>query len=136
MKNEITFDNVKFWLDHHIIHCSFNDKFDKRFLDTEIEHIFVEVITAFSIGNCKPILIDLTKVSTIQAYGLYKFISRNSQIKSYVISKSFLVSSFNIKLLFKLFNIGNNGVIPVQISTSFERAIKYSNAKYLEFNAI
>ncbi|MGB5420099.1 hypothetical protein [Algibacter sp.] len=135
MKNEMIFDNVKFWLDQHIIHCSFNEKFDDRILDNDIENLFIEVITALTIGNCKPILIDLTQVSNVKACSLYRFISRNSELKSYVISKSFLVKSINIKLLFKLLNIGNDGVIPVKISTNLNNAVQYSNEKYLEFNA-
>lgn len=135
MKNEIIFDNVKFWLNQDIIHCSFYGKIDKQFLDFEIEYIFAEVITSLSNGSFKPILIDLTGVSNTNAFSLYKVISRNPQIKPYVISKSFLVKSFNIKLLFKLYNIGNDGVVPIKISTSFINAVQYSNEKYLEFNA-
>ncbi|WP_396602969.1 hypothetical protein [Algibacter sp. R77976] len=134
MKSEITFDNVRFWLDQHVIHCSFNERFDKRF--HEIEDAFFEVVTAFIIGNYKPILIDLTKVNRFKAYHLYRFISSSAQLRSFVISKSFLVKSFNLKLLFELYNIGDDGVIPTNISTDFNKAIQFSEKRYLEFNAI
>lgn len=136
MNNEITFDNVRFWLDQNIIHCSFNGGFDKRYLDVEIEDIFVEVITSFTSGSYKPILIDLTGVNSIKAFNLYRFISDSVQLKSYVISKSFLVKSLSLKLLFELYNLGCCGVIPTNISTNFNRAMQYSNKRYLEFNAI
>ena len=136
MKNQITIDNVKFWLDQNIIHCCFNEKFDRRFLDLEIEDIFIEVITAFTSGTYKPILIDLTRVNNYKAYSLYKFISQNIQLRSYVISKTFLVKSFDIKLLFELYNLGKEDIIPTNVSTSFNRAIQYSNQSYLEFNAV
>lgn len=136
MKKEIIFDNVKFWLDQHIIYCSFNSKFDKRILEIEIEQLFIEVITAFSLDNYKPILIDLTNLSYSKAYSLYKFISRNTNIKAHVISKSFLVRSLNEKLLFKLYGILDDGVVPIQISTNYNRAIAYSQKQYLEFNSI
>lgn len=135
MKNEIIFHSVKFWLDQNIVHCSFNDKVDNRFLDFEIENIFVEAISAFTIGNCKPILIDLTKVSDLKAYNIYKYISNNTKLKSFVLSKSFLVKSFNMKLLFKLYSFIDDGIIPIQISTDLQTAVQYSNEKYIEFNA-
>ena len=136
MKNEIIFENVKFWQDQDIIHCSFNSEFDDRLLEIEIEDLFVQVIDALSNGSYKPILIDLTAVSYLNAIGLYKFISRNSQIKSYVLSKSFIVKSIDIKLLLELYNLGSDGVVPNKICTNFDRAIQYCNEKHAAFNAI
>ena len=135
MNNEIIFENVNFWLDQHIIHCSFNSKFDERFREIEIEDLFIEVISAFSNGNYKPILIDLTRVSNLTAINLYKLISRNSQIKTYVLLKSFIVKSFDIKLLLKIYDFGANAIVPNKICTNFNRAVQYCNEKHSEFNS-
>jgi anti-anti-sigma regulatory factor len=135
MKNEIIFDNVKFWLDQHIIHCSFNSKFDERFLEYEIEDLFIEVISSLSIGNFKPILIDLTEVTYLNSISLYKFLSRSTQIKSSVLSKSFLVRSMDLKILLSLYNFGSIEVVPNKICTNFNMAVNYCNEKHQMFNA-
>lgn len=136
MKNEITFDKVKFWLDDNIIHCQFSNRMEKKFIKTEVEDIIIKVLSTLSKGNYKPVLIDLTKVSNINAIYLYALIYRSSKIKSLVISKSFIVKSFGLNLLFKIYSLGNNGVVPIKISTNLINAIQYCNQKYSEFNAI
>ncbi|MCF7559923.1 hypothetical protein L3X39_04675 [Sabulilitoribacter multivorans] len=133
MKNEIVIDNIKFWVDQNIIHTSINGKIDKKFL--EIEDIFVEVILALTVGNFKPLLIDLTTISKLNAINLFKILSRSSQIKTLVLSKSFLVQSYDLKLLLDLYNFGNETIVPNKISTKYSHAVKYCNQSYEQFNA-
>ncbi|WJJ97410.1 hypothetical protein [Algibacter luteus] len=135
MKNEIILDNVKFWLDQDIIHATFNSHVDKSFIEFEAEVIFIEVIKAMSYGKYRPILIDLSGVSRLNSIRLFKLFSSNAQIKSLVLSKSFIVKSLDLKFFLELFKIGSPTIVPIKISTDYTDTLKFCNENYAQFNA-
>lgn len=135
MGNEIVYDSVKFWLDHHVIHCRIKNNISKEFSEIEFEDLFVKIISSLTNVNYKPVLIDLTDLSYLNALSVFKTISRSLQIKSIVLSKTFLVQSIDLKLLLSLYNFGNNSVVPNKISTNYNGALKFSNETYEQFNA-
>ncbi|NNC51111.1 MAG: hypothetical protein HKO01_11300 [Flaviramulus sp.] len=135
MGNEIVYDNVKFWLDHHVIHCRIKNNINEEFSKIEFEDLFIKIISTLTYGNYKPVLIDLTDLSYLNALSVFKTISRSIRIKSTVLSKTFLVQSIDLKLLLSLYNFGNDSVVPNKISTNYNVALKYSNETYEQFNA-
>ncbi|WP_344785830.1 hypothetical protein [Postechiella marina] len=135
MKNKILLKNVKFWIDRNVIHCDFSSKFDKKLHKAEIENLFITIISAFSNGKYKPLLIDLTGLDSKKAIDLYKLLSSSTKIDSYALSESFIVKSFKVKLFLELYKLISTKILPNNISTNLTGALQYSNKKYIEFNA-
>ena len=135
MKNEIILDRVKFWIDQDIIHAKFNGHVDKRFIEIEVEDIFIEVIKAMSNGKYRPLLIDLTELSKLNTVRLFKMLFRNVEIKSLVLSKSFLVKSLDLKLFMQLYKFRSTTIVPYKISTNYKHTLKFCNENYAQFNA-
>lgn len=135
MKKQVEFDNMEFGLDHDFIHCKFKGKLNKTFLQLDMEDIIIEVVPTLSEINYKPIIFDLTQISKLDAVRVFKILSRNSNIKLLVLSKSFLVKSFDLKLLFDLCSFKCGSVVPNKVFTSYSQSVKFCSKDYEQFNA-
>ncbi len=135
MKNEIVLNHVKFWQDQNIIHATFISNVDKNFIEIEVEEIFIEVITALSNEQYRPLLIDITQLSRPNTVRLFKLLCRNWKINSLILAKSFIVKSWDLKLFLELFKLGRPSIVPNKISTDYKDTLKFCNDNYAQFNA-
>ena len=105
MMDDKLIENFKFWVDQEVIYCQIlNDLTD---LDDDnkikdIEHIFLNKIFMLSKDVHMPILIDLKELNFSNAIKVFKFLSKNTLIKSLVLSKTFLVDSYKLKILLNI----------------------------------
>lgn len=136
MKNEIIIDNIKFWINQNIIYCKIDNDFKSDSIGVELEEIFSNAIQALSKGKYKPILINMTDVNFLLSIKLFRYLSNNVLIKTLVLSKTFLVNSFGLKILLFIYSLTTDPIVPNKVFKYNSLAIKHCNKKYMEFNVI
>ncbi|MFQ3238094.1 MAG: hypothetical protein ACI9NI_000369 [Olleya marilimosa] len=128
MMDDRLIENFKFWVDQEVIYCQIlNDLTD---LDDDnkikdIEHIFLNKIFMLSKDVHMPILIDLKELNFSNAIKVFKFLSKNTLIKSLVLSKTFLVNSYKLKILLNIQSFICNPALPDVIFKCNKSAIQY-----------
>jgi hypothetical protein len=136
MKNEITIDNVNFWVDENIIFCRIGSDFDEFNKWNEIDDIFQYAISILSNGKYLPILIDLRETNYSLSIKIFKFLSFDSAIKTFVLSKTFLVNSYVLKALLLMYNFSASMIVPNSVFTDFNSALEDCNKNYSQFNSV
>lgn len=134
MRNEIQFDDIKFWVDQHIIYCKFNGDFIKNYQMIDIEELFYNGISILSNGRYMPIIINLEQISDSNSIKIFKFLSKSVLIQSLILTKIFLVRSTGLKVLLALYNITVDPTLSSKICKNFNVAIKHCNKDNIVFN--
>lgn len=135
MKREILIEDIKFWVDQDIIYCKFYNGFDETFLNTDLENVFEAAITKLSDGKYRSIILNLRDIDHQLSVKVFKFLSSNALIKSLVLSKVFIVRTYNLKVLFSIYCFTKKAVLPIKIYKNFDLANKFCNEIDMEFNA-
>lgn len=133
MKNEILLGGIKFWVDQNVIHCKIYKSFNVTSRGKDTEEIFFNAITILSNGKCMPLLINMCEIDYSLSIKTFKYISANSLIKTAVLSKTFLVNSFLLKIYLGIYNFIGDPLVPNAIFKDFNSAIFYCNEKASEF---
>ena len=135
MSNPIKCRKAKVWLEDGVLFCVFIPKeCDIEFKDDFIED-FLKAIVLLSNGGYYPLLIDLRQLSNASAFSVVKILAKNPDLKSAILSKSFVVSSYFMQFMILVFKGIQDPVIPNKVFRSYENAIKYSLETNYVFNA-
>lgn len=136
MKNKNLVNDIKFWVDQNVIHCSIPNGFEEHSLEEDVEALFFNAISTLSKDRCMPILIDIQAVNFSLSVKLFKFISSNPLINTVVLSKTFLVNSFVLKVFLWLYNFSNTPIVPNAIFNCDSAVMRYGSNKRMVFNAV
>ncbi|WAC02316.1 hypothetical protein N7U66_00720 [Lacinutrix neustonica] len=136
MKDNKLVNDIKFWVDQNVIHCSIPSGFEANSLEMDLEAVFFNAISTLSNGKYLPLLIDMEAIEFSLSIKLFKFLSKNSLIKTVVLSKTFLVNSLILKAFLSLHNFTYDPVVPNTIFNDFSSAIKCCNKNVMVFNAL
>ncbi|WP_372754269.1 hypothetical protein [Mariniflexile sp.] len=134
MSEQILCRKAKFWFNEGVLFCEFipheaDDHFSVHFLDD-----FLEAISTLSKDGHFPLVIDLRALKNKCALLAIELLSENPELNSFILSKSFVVSSCIMKLNVILFIMNQDSVIPNKVFTNLENAIKYSLETNCVFN--
>ncbi|MBQ0786990.1 MAG: hypothetical protein KBT69_05800 [Oceanihabitans sp.] len=136
MKNKRLANSFKFRVDQNIIFCDVSNDFNEKWLDKDLEEIFSNTISRLSKGTHMPILINLGVLDFYTGIKVFKSLSNNSKIKSIVLSETFLVNSYRLKLFLIVQNIMDITIIPDAIFKNFQSARHYCNKNNQMYNAL
>ena len=136
MQKEILINNIKFWVSQNIIYCKLYDDSDVNCSNYDVEDIFYEAISILSDGNYLPIIFNFREINYSFSVKLFKFLSKNSKIKSSVLSEAFVVKNNRQKLLLYFSVLFSNSRKHSSVYKDSDLAIKYSNKSYTVFNSI
>ncbi|WP_308993204.1 hypothetical protein QLS71_008235 [Mariniflexile litorale] len=136
MVKQIKCKKAKFWLKEGVLFCRFirgecKKEFSQEFLD---EHI--KAITTLSNGRYYPLLIDLRQLNENYAFSVVKIIANNPELKSVILSKSFVVNSCFVQFVLVVLKRIDDPVIPNKVFRNYDTAIEYSLETNHFFNAI
>lgn len=135
MNNPIKCRKAKFWLEDGVLFCVFIPKeCDNEFKDDFIED-FLKAIALLSNGSYYPLLIDLRQLSNANAFSVVKILSKSPELKSAILSKSFVVNSYFMQFMILVCKRIHDPVIPNKVFKSYDNAIKYSLETNYVFNA-
>lgn len=134
MKVNIKTENINFRIDQNIIYCEFQNNFDSQYSYSNLREIFSNTIQDLSNDKYMPMLINLKYVDNKVAIRLFKFFSDNTVIKETVLSTTFLVRSFGLKVFLDFYDFLNNTILPHKICINLSTAIKYCEHKIKVFN--
>lgn len=138
MEDDKLIENFKFWVDHDVIYCQIlsdlTDLDDNKIKD--IEHIFLNKIFMLSKDVHMPILIDLKELNFSNAIKVFTFLSKNTLIKSLVLSKTFLVNSYKLKMLLNIQSFVCNPSLPDVIFKDDKSAIQYCIEDNRTYNSL
>lgn len=138
MEDDKLIENFKFWVDHDVIYCQILS--DLTDLDNnkikDIEHIFLNKIFMLSKDVHMPILIDLKELNFSNAIKVFTFLSKNTLIKSLVLSKTFLVNSYKLKMLLNIQSFICNPSLPDVIFKCNKSAIQYCIEDNRTYNSL
>ncbi|WP_292949315.1 hypothetical protein [Olleya sp. UBA1516] len=139
MDDDKLIENFKFWVDQDVIYCKvLNDltDLDDRYKAKDIEHIFLNKIFTLSKDVHMPILIDLKDLNFSNAIKAFTFLSKNTLIKSLVLSKTFLVNSYKLKMLLNIQSFVCNPSLPDVIFKDDKSAIQYCIEDNRTYNSL
>ncbi|WP_372754255.1 hypothetical protein [Mariniflexile sp.] len=135
MSKKVKCGNAEFWLDSGVVFCRFMQKESVNNFNTENLKDYFSVIDKLSNGRYYPLVIDLRNLGDGYVFSVVKKLSRNLELKTIVLSKSFVVSSFATKFGLAIFNLIPDPIIPNRIFCSFEKAVHYSLKTNYIFNS-
>ena len=127
-------DNINIWIDQDIIHCVFKNDQDIYEIYSNLEIIFLNTIPILSKGKYMPLMIDLKHVQNKIAIKLFKSLSNNRLIEESVLSTTFLVRSFALKVFLDIYDFLNNAILPHKICINYYSAIQFCDHKIKAFN--
>lgn len=136
MKNELFIGNFKFSVDQNIIFCTIYNGFDENSNWGEIDGIFLDAVTTLSKGKLLPLFIDLSKIDHSLSIKFFKFISNNFTLKKIVLSKTFLVNTYKLKIVLFVYNFTYNLIIPNAIFKNHNLAIKNCIKNHKKFKRL
>ena len=134
MEVNIKTENINFQIDQNIIYCEFQNNFESQYSYSNIEIIFSNAIQTLSNDKYMPMLINLQQLNFRDSIRLFKFLSSNTAIKKVVLSTTFLVRSFGLKVFLDFYDFLNNTILPHKICINLSTAIKYCEHKIKVFN--
>lgn len=134
MENSTYADDINIWMDQDIIHCEFNNDVDIYEMYSNLELILLDTIPVLSKGKYMPLIIDLKRVKNNIAVKLFKSLSNNRLIEESVLSTTFLVRSFGLKVFLDIYDFLNNAILPHKICIDYNIAVKYCDHKIKVFN--
>lgn len=127
-------DNINIWIDQDIIHCVFKNDQDIYEIYSNLEIIFLNTIPILSKGKYMPLMIDLKHVQNKIAIKLFKSLSNNRLIEESVLSTTFLVRSFALKVFLDIYDFLNNAILPHKICVNYSSAVQHCDYKNKVFN--
>ncbi|SFC84836.1 hypothetical protein [Algibacter pectinivorans] len=136
MENNKKCNKAKFWLDQDILFCKFKKgQCTKKFRE-EFSEDYVKTISSLSGDSYFPLLVDLRALKAKQAFAVIQVIANNSELRSVILCKSFVVRSLYIR--FVLLALGGiyDPIIPNKIYKNYNKAISYSLETNQFFNAL
>ncbi|MEL0645213.1 hypothetical protein V6251_12535 [Olleya sp. Ti.3.14] len=139
MMDDKLIENFKFWVDQDVIYCKIlNDltDLDDSCKAKDIEHIFLNKIFTLSKDVHMPILIDLRGLKFSSAIKSFTFLSKNTLIKSLVLSKTFLVNTYKLKMLLNIQSFVCNPALPDVIFKCNKSAIQYCIEDNKTYNSL
>lgn len=134
MEGNVHTENINIWIDQDIIHCEFNNDQDIYDMYSNLEVIFLNTIPVLSKGKYMPLMIDLKRVKNKIAVKLFKSLSNNRLIEESVLSTTFLVRSFGLKVFLDIYDFLNNAILPHKICIDYNSAVLYCDHKIKVFN--
>ncbi|MEN3323282.1 hypothetical protein VP395_06055 [Mariniflexile soesokkakense] len=135
MGKHIKCRKAKFWLEEGILFCEFIPKECKKEFSEDFIEDYLEAIATLSNGRYFPMLIDVRQLSNAYALSVVKLLSKNSELKLAILSKSFVVNSFFLQFVLIVIKGFQDPVIPNKIFTRYENAINYSLKTNYIFNS-
>ncbi|MDD7886963.1 hypothetical protein [Flavivirga sp. 57AJ16] len=136
MEGKIEVGCIRLWLQDSVIYC----KIVNGFYENEMEHntgkALHDIISIVSKGKYLPLLIDLRGLNFITSIKLFRFLSSSSYIKVSVLSKTFLVDSFALKILLIIQSYAISPIAPDTIFSHCGLSINYCKKKYTMFNSL
>lgn len=126
---------AKFWLNDGVLFCEFIPKQCKKEFNEDFLKDYLNAIDTLSNGRYFPLLIDLRKLDNSFVFPVVKVLSKNPELKSAILSKSFVVSSFLTQLEINLFKFIHDPIIPNKVFVSYKKAVNYSLKTNNIFNA-
>ena len=134
MSNQIKCRRAKFWLDNGILFCEFIPKECKNEFSEDFIEDYLEAIATLSDGGYFPLLIDLRHLNNKYTFSVVKFLAKNPDLKSAILSKSFVIKSFLIQFILIVMKIVQDPIIPNKVFRSYQKAVKYSLETNYIFN--
>lgn len=135
MSSIIKCRKAKFWLEDGILFCEFIAKECKNEFSEDFIEDYLEVISSLSKGGYFPLLIDLRQLKNDYAFSVVKILAKNPELKSAILSKSFVVESFLLQFILIALKIVQDPIIPNKIFRNYNKAVKYSLETNYIFNA-
>ena len=87
-------NNVEFWFEKGVLFCRFETGECQKVFNEEFLEEFLNTISTLSNGGYFPLLLDLRQLKRKYAFSLIKIIAQNPELKSALLSKSFVVNSY------------------------------------------
>jgi hypothetical protein len=134
MSNLIKCKKAEFWLEEGVLFCEFIPEECKNDFKQEFIKDFLKSIATLSNGRYFPLLIDLRQLNDKLAFSVVKLLTKNPELKSLILSKSFVVNSFFLQFGLIVLKGVQNPIIPNKIFRSYENAVKYSLETNYIFN--
>ena len=134
MGDNINTADINIWIDQDIIHCVFKNDQDIYEIYSNLEVIFLNTIPVLSKGKYMPLMIDLKHVKNNIAIKLFKSLANNRLIEESVLSTTFLVRSFGLKIFLDIYDFLNNAILPHKICVNYSSAVHYCDYKNKVFN--
>lgn len=135
MSNQLICKKAKFWLKDGVLYCVFIPKECEDEFKTDFLEDFLKAVATLSKGSYFPLLIDLRQLKNANAFSVVKTLSKNPELKSAILSKSFVVNTFFLQVALIVFKRIYDPVIPNKIFKSYDNAIKYSLETNYIFNS-
>lgn len=126
MSNIIIDNKAKFWIHDGVIFCEFIPAKYSNVFSKEFFHNYLNAIHTLSKGGYFPLLVDLRRLSDNIVYPIIKFLCKSPELKSVILSKSFVVSSNSMQFGLIALRMAQDPVIPNKIYRSYDKAVKYS----------
>ncbi|MBU2939169.1 hypothetical protein KO494_06420 [Lacinutrix sp. C3R15] len=136
MENNNLTDFFNFSVDQNVIFCNVVRGFNEKYISKDLEDLFSVSISNLSSGEHLPILVDMENLNFYTSIKVFKFLSNNSKIKSIVLSETFLVNSYCLKVLLSFQNFIRITVIPDAVFKSFKSAFRYCDENNKMYNAL
>lgn len=139
MDNDKLIENFKFCVDQNVIYCKVLNQFtdlNDKCQAKDLEHIFLNEIFRLSKDVHMPILFDLEDLNFSNTIKAFTFLSKNTLIKSLVLSKTFLVSSFKLKMLLNIHSFVCNPALPDVVFKDVESAKQYCIEDNKTYNSL
>jgi hypothetical protein len=135
MDGQIKCKKAIFRIEDHVLYCEFiSKKCSKEFKENHLEK-YLKAIATMSNGRYYPLLIDLRDFNVAFIFSVVRVLAKNQELKSIILSKSFVVNSSFLQFVFILFMRINDPVIPNKIFTNYHKAIRYSLETNQVYNA-
>ena len=136
MENNKLVNVFNFKVDQDVIFCDVYNDFNEKCLDEDLEDVFSSSISKLSQDTYLPILINIGSLSFYNSIRVFRFLSNNSKIKSVVLSETFLVNSYFLKILLSLQNFTRITIIPDAVFKNFKAAFRYCDENNKVYNAL
>ncbi|MBP0905679.1 DUF7793 family protein [Mariniflexile gromovii] len=136
MNKQIKCKKAKFWLEDGVLFCKFISSECKKQFSEEFLEEYLRAITTLSDGMYYPLLVDLRQLNDHYALSVVRILAFNPEIKSEILSKSFVVNSYFVQVLLILLRGIQDPVIPNKIFTNYDSAFAYSLGINHNFNAV
>lgn len=128
-------DKTNFWFEKGVLFCRFEGDECKKVFNDEFLVEFFNKISTLSKGGYYPLLLDLRQLKQKYACSLIKIIANNPELKTALLSKSFVVSSYFVQFSLIASRKIHDPIIPNKVFTDYDKAIAYSTETNYIFNA-
>jgi len=134
MSNLVKCKKAEFWLEEGVLFCELIPEKCKNDFEQDFIDDILKAIATLSNGRYFPLIIDLRQLNDKLAFSVVKLLTKNPELKSLILSKSFVVNSFFLQFVLIVLKGVQNPIIPNKIFRSYENAVKYSLETNYIFN--